>query len=195
MTTIKIATVIAVQASPPTCKVQAGQLISSWIPWTQDRAGLNVRDWNPPSVGEEVEWVSPSDDDESGQYVGRSLFKDNANGASLDERVITFKDGASLTYNHSSGAMTVSGIKVLTVNASEKITLNTPKVEISGKTIVQGLLSYLAGMMGAGGAGGAAAKISGGIENTGGQITSNGIVLDTHKHKTNQVGGLSDPPQ
>lgn len=139
--------------------------------------------------------MSPSDDDESGQYVGRSLFKDNANGASLDERVITFKDGASLTYNHASGSMTVSGIKALTVNASEKITLNTPKLEISGKTIVQGLLSYLAGMMGSGGAGGAAAKISGGIENTGGAITSNGVVLDTHKHKTNQIGGLSDPPQ
>lgn len=38
------------------------------------------------------------------------------------------------------------------------------------------------------GSGGTGATISGGIENTGGTISSNGIVLDTHRHSGVQVG-------
>ena len=52
---------------------------------------------------------------------------------------------------------------------------------------VQGLLTYQAGLAGTGG--GAGTVISGSITQTGGTLSSNGIVLATHTHTGVQPGG------
>ena len=59
----------------------------------------------------------------------------------------------------------------LEVNASQQVDLNTPLVNVAGR-IVQ------AGSMGSGGP----SQFRGGLDNTGGQITSNGVTLETHTH-------------
>ena len=58
--------------------------------------------------------------------------------------------------------------------------LNTPLVKVAGR-IVQ------SGEMGAG----EGSEFHGGFTNTGGQITSNGVVLETHTHGGVEPGGGS----
>lgn len=80
------------------------------------------------------------------------------------------------------------GATTMTMTASS-IIFDTPQGTFTQKLDVMGLFSYLAGLAGSGGAGGASAQIQGGIVNTGGTISSNGVVLDSHRHGGVQTGG------
>ena len=73
--------------------------------------------------------------------------------SSPNEHVITFPDGARMQYDHGSGAMSITGIKSLTINASDELTLNCPNTLINGNVVQQG-----------------------------GVLRSNGVVLDSHVH-------------
>ncbi len=64
----------------------------------------------------------------------------------------------------------------VTIEAANKITIDTPLVEITGQMTQTGSK-------------GSGARMQGGITNTGGTISSNGVVLETHKHGGVQPGG------
>lgn len=66
----------------------------------------------------------------------------------------------------------VVNTKMVEVNASDKIALNTPLVELSGRLV----------QTGADAGSGSGAEFKNGLTNTGGSITSNGIVLESHVH-------------
>lgn len=73
----------------------------------------------------------------------------------------------------------------LEVNASQQVDLNTPLVNVAGR-ILQ------AGSMGSGGP----SEFHGGLSNTGGQVTSNGVTLETHTHTGVEPGsGNTGRPQ
>ena len=86
---------------------------------------------------------------------------------------IQFKDDGILIYSPSD--VTVQAPTV-TIDASSSITLDSPVVQITGQ------LSQT-------GSKGSGAQIKGGLTNEGGAISSNGIVLDSHKHGGVQTGG------
>jgi hypothetical protein len=80
------------------------------------------------------------------------------------------------------------------VDASTSFTVNSPQSGFSGTVIVQGLLSFLAGMSGSI-ASGVAATITGVVQFFG-SITSNGHAIDsTHQHTNSGGTGLGGPPQ
>lgn len=66
----------------------------------------------------------------------------------------------------------VVNTKMVEVNASDKIALNTPLVELSGRLV----------QTGADAGSGSGAEFKNGLTNTGGSITSNSIVLESHVH-------------
>ncbi|WP_211441388.1 hypothetical protein [Collimonas humicola] len=68
------------------------------------------------------------------------------------------------------------------INASEMVDVKTPQATFSEKVTSVGLLTYQAGLAGSNGSGGPGAQIQGGIENTGGEIVSNGIGVESHHH-------------
>lgn len=79
------------------------------------------------------------------------------------------------------------------VDASTSFTVNSPQSGFSGAVIVQGLLSFLAGMSGSI-ASGVAAVITGAVQFIG-SITSNGKAIDsTHTHHENGAGSNTNPP-
>jgi len=79
------------------------------------------------------------------------------------------------------------------IDASTSLTVNSPQSGFSGMVIVQGLLSWLAGMTGST-ASGVAATITG-IINFIGSVTSNGKAIDsTHTHHENGTGNNTSPP-
>lgn len=80
------------------------------------------------------------------------------------------------------------------IDASTSLTVNTPTSMFSGAVIIQGLLSWLAGMTGSI-LSGVASSITGTV-NFFGAITSNGHAIDsTHQHTNSGGTGLGGPPQ
>lgn len=73
-------------------------------------------------------------------------------------------------------AIVINAQSDVTINAPSKIRLNTPLVEITGKIVQTGESA-------------SGASTRGGLTNTGGTISSNGIVLDTHVHGGVESGG------
>src|SRR3546814_7002260 len=57
-------------------------------------------------------------------------------------------DVCSSDLGHDSGAMSITGISTLSIEASESITLDAPLTTSTGKHTVEGLLTYLAGLAG-----------------------------------------------
>lgn len=87
------------QLKPPRVTVQTGTLLTGWLPWLNPRAGED-REWNPPTVGEQVVLLSPSGQLANGVVI-TGLFSDsipaNGNRAGLHRR--TYRDGAVIEYD------------------------------------------------------------------------------------------------
>lgn len=208
---IRLGTIAQVDHAKARVRVQSGQLTSDWRPWVALRAG-NTSDWDPPTIGEQCLLISPSGDPATG-VVLVGLFSDThpALSSSPDEYLRVYPDGARITYNHATGALSATGIKTAVVEASEKCTVDCPESEFTGNVTITGnltvkgtatimqLLTYLAGMAGKGGGSGGGTTITGPINHHGdftntGSVSSNGIVLDTHTH-SGDSGGTTGVPQ
>ena len=77
-------------------------------------------------------------------------------------------------------SVTITGPRKVAVNADEKITLNAPLVEVTGRIVQTGER-----------AGNDGSSFTGGFTNTGGRVTSNGIVLEEHTHTGVEAGNDS----
>ena len=96
---IRLGVIAEVQMVPPRVKVKTGELTTAWLPWLALRAGAD-REWDPPTVDEQVILFSPSGQLANGVVV-TGLFSDHipANGhrAGLHRR--TYADGAVIEYD------------------------------------------------------------------------------------------------
>lgn len=68
----------------------------------------------------------------------------------------------------------------LEIRAADSVALNTPLVRVAGRIVQSGELGA-----------GAGSEFRGGFTNTGGQITSNGVTLETHTHGGVETGSGS----
>ena len=64
------------------------------------------------------------------------------------------------------------------INAGQKVTINAPETEVTGHMTIQNGITWGGAANGLKGA----AQMQGGMVNTGGTVSSNGKVLDTHTH-------------
>ena len=96
---VRFGTVEAVQMQPPRVQVKSGNITTAWRPWLNLRAGAD-REWDPPTVGEQVVLLSPSGNLAQG-VVLTGLFSDliPANGARAGLHRRTYRDGAVIEYD------------------------------------------------------------------------------------------------
>lgn len=96
---IRFGTIAAVQMDPPRVQVKTGTLTTAWLPWLNPRAGLD-REWNPPTVNEQVLLLSPSGQLANGVAI-TGLFSDliEANGDRDGLHRRTYRDGAVIEYD------------------------------------------------------------------------------------------------
>ena len=165
-------------------KVRTGELITAWLPWFTHRAGKS-RSWWRPSVGEQVFILSPNGNLSLGCVLPSLYCNSNpAPAKSADGYFVTFPDGASFEYEPETSQLTIKGIKTAVIEASEQITakagskiqLDTPLVECSDHVTFK---SFSAS---GGGAKGNTGTLTGNVIHRQGQLSSNGIVLDSHTH-------------
>ncbi|MCP2005014.1 UNVERIFIED_ORG: phage baseplate assembly protein V [Buttiauxella agrestis ATCC 33320] len=189
---IRIGVVTKVDTDKALCRVETGGITTDWLHWLTSRAGRS-RTWWAPSVGEQVLLLAIGGELDTA-FVLPGIYSDDnpAPSASADALHISFPDGAVIEYEPQTGELTVSGIKtasvtasesvvvtvpVVTVKASQKITLDTPEVVCTNKLITATLEVKQGG------------KMSGNIEHSGGTFKSNGVQVDKHKHGGVERGG------
>ncbi|SDI78195.1 phage baseplate assembly protein V [Variovorax sp. OV700] len=225
---VRAGTIAQVDHGAARCRVKSGGLDTDWLPWISMRAG-DVRRWSPPSSGEQCVVFSPGGNMASA-FVLVGIFSDTipANGDSGDVERTTYPDGAVIEYDHAAHALTATlpgggtaditvpesvtvHCKTADVTASEsatvhsqQITLDAPMTIATGQLLVQGLLTYTAGMAGSGaGPGGKTAQIDGdmefvnghGLATDGGDIVAGNISLLSHRTSGVVKGGdTSDGP-
>lgn len=188
---IRTGTILEVDLTRGLCRVQTGELQTTWLNWLTTRAGRS-RTWWAPSVDEQVLLLSIGGDLTTA-FVLPGIFSDDhpAPSASADALHITFPDGAVIEYEPQTSALSVSGIKTASVTASEsitatvpvvmvkaatRITLDTPEVVCTNKLITGTLEVQKGGTM------------KGNISHSDGELSSNGKVLHTHRHSNVKYG-------
>lgn len=96
---VRLGTIAEVDHQVARVKVQSGRLLTGWLPWVAPRAGAD-REWNPPTVDEQVVLLSPSGQTANG-VVLVGLFSDEhpANGDRANLHRYTYADGAVIEYD------------------------------------------------------------------------------------------------
>lgn len=210
---IRFGTIHSVDHAEKRCRVQTGHLVTQWLRWMERRAGETTT-WDPPTIGEQCVVFSPSGELGNGMvFFGAPSDVIDTPSHSPDQHVTrypdgtvvsydhaaglhksSYPDGASISYHHPSSHLEAVGIVTGLVQAAESITFDTPLTHITGECIVDNLLTYNNGLAGRAGTNGS--HVTGGIHNEGGEVSSNGIVLDTHVHDGVEPGpGTTGGPQ
>ncbi|PKE29391.1 phage baseplate assembly protein V [Rahnella sp. AA] len=196
---VRIGKVSELDLANARCRVATGSNVTAWLPWMTHRAG-RTRSWWAPSVGEQVLLLSLGGELNTA-FVLPALFSDAspAPSASADAIHLAFPDGAIFEYEPANSTLKVSGIKTAVIDASEqvdvtapeirctastRITLDTPEVVCTSK-LTTGSLEVKQG-----------GTLTGNLTHSGGSLTSNGIVVHTHRHSGVQTGsGQTGVPQ
>lgn len=174
---IRTGVIFAVDETTWRVRVRSGELETDWLRWNTPRAGA-FSVWLPPAVGEQVMIACINGDPVTASVIGSLWSSEHpAPGSSLKEIVVTAPDGAVFRYDADAGALSASGMKTATLQASVSVKLDTPVVECTN------LLKTAEIDVTKGG------KMSGNITHSGGDFTSNGVTLHTHKHTGVKSGG------
>ncbi|MDC9603922.1 phage baseplate assembly protein V [Xenorhabdus griffiniae] len=198
MNVVRVGTVSAVDLHTQRCRVYVSSLQTDWLRWTAQRAGT-ARTWWAPSVGEQVLVLAVGGELTTAFVVGALYSAAHAAPSVSAEAVhIAFPDGAVMEYEPQTGALTVTGIQTATISAavsvhvtapditctaSHQITLDTPTVMCTNHLTTGSLEIRQGGTM------------RGNITHTDGQLSSNGIIVDSHRHRGVRSGdGTSGGP-
>lgn len=212
---LRVGTVSAVDAESARCRVAAGGITTTWLPWLTQRAGPD-RTWWAPEPGEQVMLLSPSGD-AAQAVVLPAVYRaaHPAPGERVTHHVSEYADGTRIEYDREASQLTlecvgdvvIKNARTITIENGDTIqitaggavtltapslTVDAPQSTFTGAVLVQGALTYRGGMTGSGGSG-AAASIQGTVNVTGGDVTADGISLKTHTHTGDDGGNTSQP--
>lgn len=97
---IRLGAIAEVDHEHARVRVKSGQLLTGWLPWASGRAG-QTRDWDPPTVGEQVIVLSPGGDTANGVAV-TGLFQSAHPAPSNKPELIGrwYPDGTHVEYDH-----------------------------------------------------------------------------------------------
>lgn len=155
------------------CRVHVGgdpDRATDWIPWLALRAG-KIKVWCPPSPGEQAVMLSLNGEPTTAVCFG-GIYSD-ANPAPCDlpnALHISFPDSAVFQYNPDDSSFLMTGAKTAHISVAEKTTWDCPDTEFLGKVTAETLSITQGGEM------------QGDIKHSGGSLSSNGVVVDEHKH-------------
>lgn len=162
------------------CRVKTGDIETNWINWLTTRAG-NTRTWWKPTVGEQVVLLSLGGNLETA-FALPAIYSDafpppdySENGATTE-----FQDGGWFQYEPETGQLLIKNIKSVRIEAADGIQLITEQfgvdadqTRINSETVMNGAVTQ-----------------------SGGGMSSNGVVVHTHQHGGVKSGSdMSGGPQ
>lgn len=148
------------------CRVKTGDLETNWINWLTLRAG-NTRTWWQPTVGEQVMLLSLGGNLETA-FALPAIYSDAFPPPDYSENGSTtqFSDGGFFQYEPATGQLLIKNIKSLRIEAADGIQLLTEALGVNASLTT--INSDTA--------------INGAVTQSGGDMSSNGVVVHTHKH-------------
>ncbi|WP_034911973.1 phage baseplate assembly protein V [Erwinia sp. 9145] len=162
------------------CRVKTGDLETNWINWLTLRAGSS-RIWWKPTVGEQVVLLSLGGNLETA-FALPAIYSDTfpPPSDSEDGSVTAYPDGGWFEYDPARQLWLIKGVQNIVIEGAENMTLNTQRFVLNAE---QADIN-------------AAVTIKGSVTQTGGTLSSNGVVLDAHKHGGVKFGvDVSGGPQ
>lgn len=163
---IRTGTVIEVNADEWQCRVQTGELQTTWLNWLTTRAGSS-RTWWQPSVGEQVLLLSIGGDLTTAFVLPGIYSNDFPPPSTSQEAVVTaFPDGGWIEYEPEMGRYLVKAGASIVFEAPEGITAKT------GEFVIEADRTRINSDV----------VINGNVTQSGGKMTSNGVVADAHVH-------------
>jgi len=170
---VRTGVVIEVDAENWQCRVQTGELQTTWLNWLTMRAGRS-KTWWRPSVGEQVVLLSIGGDLTTA-FVLPAIYSNDSPPPSVSEdaQVTTFPDGGWIEYEPEIGRYLLKAGATIVLEAPQSIQVKT------GEFVVEADLTRINSEV----------VISGDVTQSGGAMSSNGIVVDSHKHTGVQSGG------
>ncbi len=137
---IRFGKVSAVDHPAARVKVRSGDLETGWLLWQTVRAGGD-REWDPPTIDEQVILLSPFGDPAQGAVIG-GFFQDAHPAPSQDENVHRreYADGAVTEYDRAAHRLriTLPPAATLELVASGGVTI-TGDVTVNGDVIADGV--------------------------------------------------------
>lgn len=189
---IRTGIVSEVDADKWLCRVKSGDLETNWINWLTLRAG-NTRTWWKPTVGEQVVLLSLGGNLETA-FALPAIYSDTfpPPDYSEDGSTTVFKDGGWFQYEPKTGQLLIKNIKSVLIEASEKIELNTAQFVVNAELTRLNSPTVITGETAVNGS----TVINGDVTQGGGDMSSNGVVVHTHKHGGVKSGvDMSGGPQ
>ncbi|EFM9905929.1 phage baseplate assembly protein V [Escherichia coli] len=170
---IRTGTVTEVDRDNWLCRVKTGELETNWINWLTLRAG-NSRTWWKPSVGEQVVLFSLGGNLETA-FALPAVYSNQfpPPSSSEDGNVTEYSDGGWFEYEPETGRWYVRGIKSMVIEAADNVTFKTENFVVEADTTRIN----------------SSVVINGAVSQGGGQMDSNGIVVDKHGHTGVKSGG------
>jgi phage baseplate assembly protein V len=218
---IRYGKVMEVDLAKRRVRIESGDLQSNWIPWPAGRAGAGKIRWDAPEVGEQGMMISPGGDMSQATFIP-GIYQDSHDAPVSDPNKdhTAYGDGTVLEYDRGSHTLLVDltggvsvtanrnkielkiGSTTLTLEAGKttlvapQLMVQSPTTTFTGTVLVQGLLTYSAGLAGSGGGGavmtGPITQTGGNVSTGGGTLTNNGVnVGSTHTHNGVQTGSGS----
>ncbi|WP_313396784.1 phage baseplate assembly protein V [Pantoea septica] len=162
------------------CRVKTGDIETNWINWLTTRAG-STRTWWKPTVGEQVVLLSLGGNLETA-FALPAIYSDAFPPPDYSENGATtvFQDGGWFQYEPETGQLLIKNIKSVRIEAADGIQLITEQfgvdadqTRINSETVMNGDVTH-----------------------GGGSMSSNGVVVHTHKHGGVKSGtDMSGGPQ
>ena len=135
---VMLGQVAELDAKKARVRVQAGPILTAWLPFATVRAGLD-RTWHAPEPGEQVVLVAPGGDLNQAVVVG-SLYRDAypPPADSADISRTEWQDGAALAYDrqlHHWRLSVPGGGKIVLEVGPSKIEMSDAGIKITGPRI------------------------------------------------------------
>lgn len=166
-------------------------IVTDWIPVLKKNT-LKNKHAHVMDVGEHVACMM-DENAENGVVMGAINSKNEAPGAvkGADIEGVAFEDGTTVEYNRSTNELKINcmgDVKVICQNAiveaSAKVTIDTPEAEVTGNLTVGGSIDATGNMSSSG-----SIEATGDITSTAGDVVATTISLQTHVHPGVQPGG------
>jgi len=130
--------VVALDTARARVRVQAGPILTAWLPFATVRAGLD-RTWHAPEPGEQVVLVAPGGDLNQAVVVGslyREAYPPPADSADISRTL--YKDGAVMEYDreqHHWHLSVPSGGKIVLEVGPSKIEMSDSGIRLTAPRI------------------------------------------------------------
>lgn len=192
---IRLGTISGIDYANTAVRVKTGENNTDWLQWGTRRAG-NVKEWDPPSIGEQVVIVSPGGNLAAG-IVYPALYSDDnptpSSSPTLHKRV--YPDGAVIEYEFASHRLLASLPGGTATVKADQVTSDAPLTQCTGDLIVAGnvIVGKTLSVRGTDSSG-ASTSLAGKLS-VSEDVVVKGISYILHRHLVTGIGALTEKPE